>query len=164
MRKYPLLPFALALGTLGATVAQGGEMHDMMEFPRPIDALDNVWIEELTMLEVRDALRDGTTTALILTGGIEENGPYLTTGKHNHVLRVMGESIARRLGSTPRRPHRHHRARQPRERPPPPAGSATHRRPTRRCCATWRSASRHRGSPASSCWVTAAGTSAGWPP
>ncbi len=110
MRKYPLLPFALALGTLGATVAQaitpggaaaqGGEMHDMMEFPRPIDALDNVWIEELTMLEVRDALLDGTTTALILTGGIEENGPYLTTGKHNHVLRVMGESIARRLGST----------------------------------------------------------------
>ncbi len=110
MRKYPLLPFALALGTLGATVAQaitpggaaaqGGEMHDMMEFPRPIDALDNVWIEELTMLEVRDALLDGTTTALILTGGIEENGPYLTTGKHNHVLRVMGEAIARRLGST----------------------------------------------------------------
>ena len=100
MRKYPLLPFALALGTLSTAAAQGGEMHDMMEFPRPIDALDNVWIEELTMLEVRDALVDGTTTALILTGGIEENGPYLTTGKHNHVLRVMGESIARRLGST----------------------------------------------------------------
>ena len=110
MRRYSLLPFALALGTLGAAVAlaitpgtaaaQGGEMHDMMEFPRPIDALDNVWIEELTMLEVRDALLDGTTTALILTGGIEENDPYLTTGKHNHVLRVMGESIARRLENT----------------------------------------------------------------
>ena len=110
MRKYSPLPFALALGTLGAAAApaitpggaaaQDGEMHDMMEFPRPIDALDNVWIEELTMLEVRDALRDVTTTALILTGGIEENGPYLTTGKHNHVLRVMGESIARRLGNT----------------------------------------------------------------
>tara|TARA_B100000378_G_C18001926_1_gene397508 strand:- start:303 stop:1049 length:747 start_codon:yes stop_codon:yes gene_type:complete len=66
--------------------------------PRPIEALDNVWIEELTMMEVRDALAEGKTTALILTGGIEENGPYLTTGKHNHVLRVMGESIARRLG------------------------------------------------------------------
>ena len=107
MRRVSLLPFALLLGTTtavaitpGGAAAQGGEMHDMMEFPRPIDALDNVWIEELTMLEVRDALGDGTTTALILTGGIEENGPYLTTGKHNHVLRVMGESIARRLGST----------------------------------------------------------------
>ena len=107
MRRVSLLPFALLLGTTtavaitpGGAAAQGGEMHDMMEFPRPIDALDNVWIEELTMLEVRDALGDGTTTALILTGGIEENGPYLTTGKHNHVLRVMGESIARRLGNT----------------------------------------------------------------
>ena len=79
--------------------AQQSGMKDMRTFPRPIEALDNVWIEELTMLEVRDALAEGTTTALILTGGIEENGPYLTTGKHNHVLRVMGESIARRLGN-----------------------------------------------------------------
>jgi creatinine amidohydrolase/Fe(II)-dependent formamide hydrolase-like protein len=75
-------------------------MLDMMEFERSIAALDNVWIEELTMLEVRDALSEGTNTALILTGGIEENGPYLTTGKHNHVLRVMGDAIARRLGNT----------------------------------------------------------------
>lgn len=80
--------------------AQRGQMADMSTFPRPIAAADKVWIEELTMLEVRDLLRSGTTTALILTGGIEENGPYLTTGKHNHVLRVMGESIARRLGNT----------------------------------------------------------------
>jgi creatinine amidohydrolase/Fe(II)-dependent formamide hydrolase-like protein len=60
---------------------------------------DSIWIEDLTMLEVRDLLRSGKTTALILTGGIEENGPYLTTGKHNNVLRVTGESIARALGN-----------------------------------------------------------------
>ncbi len=71
-----------------------------MTFERPITMPDNVWIEELTMLEVRDLLSSGTTTALILTGGIEENGPYLTTGKHNHVLRVMGDAIARKLGNT----------------------------------------------------------------
>ena len=80
--------------------AQRDGMKDMATFLRPIAAVDNVWIEELTMLEVRDLLAAGTNTALILTGGIEENGPYLTTGKHNHVLRVMGESIARRLGGT----------------------------------------------------------------
>ena len=85
----------------GSTIATAQEpvLVDVLTMPRPIEALDNVWIEELTMLEVRDALADGKTTALILTGGIEENGPYLTTGKHNHVLRVMGESIARRLGN-----------------------------------------------------------------
>ncbi len=92
-----LLILAFSVGSMTA-VAQEAVLQDVMTMPRPIEALDNVWIEELTMMEVRDALADGTTTALILTGGIEENGPYLTTGKHNHVLSVMGESIARRLG------------------------------------------------------------------
>ncbi len=90
---------ALVLFPTGAHTQQG-EMKDMDTFPRPIEMADNVWIEELTMLEVRDLLADGWRTALILTGGIEENGPYLTTGKHNHVLRVMGESIARAYGET----------------------------------------------------------------
>jgi creatinine amidohydrolase/Fe(II)-dependent formamide hydrolase-like protein len=34
-----------------------------------------------------------------MTGGIESNGPYLVTGKHNFVLEAVGESIARRLGN-----------------------------------------------------------------
>ena len=72
---------------------------DVTNLPRPIDMHDTVWIEDLTMLEVRDLLKAGKTTALILTGGIEENGPYLTTGKHNNVLKATGESIARALGN-----------------------------------------------------------------
>jgi len=71
---------------------------DVLGMPRPIEMHDTVWIEDLTMMEVRDLIKAGRTTALILTGGIEENGPYLTTGKHNNVLRVTGESIARALG------------------------------------------------------------------
>ena len=94
----PLLILTFSGGSTTAT-AQEAVLQDVLTLPRPIEALDNVWIEELTMMEVRDALAEGKTTALILTGGIEENGPYLTTGKHNHVLRVMGESIARRLGN-----------------------------------------------------------------
>jgi creatinine amidohydrolase/Fe(II)-dependent formamide hydrolase-like protein len=70
-----------------------------MNAPRPIDALDSVWIEELTWMEVRDAVKGGKTTGLILTGGVESNGPHLATGKHNFVLKVMGEAIARRLGN-----------------------------------------------------------------
>jgi creatinine amidohydrolase/Fe(II)-dependent formamide hydrolase-like protein len=65
---------------------------------RPIDAVDSVFIEELTWLEVRDAVRGGKKTVIIATGGIEQNGPYLTTGKHNVVLRAMTEAIARKLG------------------------------------------------------------------
>ena len=98
---FSAVALALVVGTAAEpSSAQQDGMLDMDTFPRPIPIADNVWIEELTMLEVRDLLADGWTTALILTGGIEENGPYLTTGKHNHVLRVMGESIARRFGNT----------------------------------------------------------------
>jgi creatinine amidohydrolase/Fe(II)-dependent formamide hydrolase-like protein len=70
-----------------------------MNAPRPIDALDSVWIEHLTWMEVRDAIKAGKTTGLILTGGVESNGPHLATGKHNFVLTVMGEAIARKLGN-----------------------------------------------------------------
>jgi creatinine amidohydrolase/Fe(II)-dependent formamide hydrolase-like protein len=67
--------------------------------PRPIAAVDSVFLEELTWLEVRDALRAGKTTVVIATGGVEQNGPYLVTGKHNYVLRATTEAIARKLGN-----------------------------------------------------------------
>jgi len=70
-----------------------------MNAPRPIAAYDSVWTEDLTWMEVRDAIKAGKTTALILTGGVESNGPHLATGKHNFVLKVMGEAIARKLGN-----------------------------------------------------------------
>lgn len=69
-----------------------------MAMERPIDALSTVWIEEMTWMEVRDALRDGKTTAIVSTGGIEQNGPYLATGKHNYMLEGACEGIARKLG------------------------------------------------------------------
>ena len=72
---------------------------DVLGMARPIDMHDSIWIEDLTMMEVRDLIKGGKTTAVIMTGGIEENGPYLTTGKHNNVLRVMGDPIARGLGN-----------------------------------------------------------------
>ena len=70
-----------------------------MNAPRPIAALDSVWMEQLTWMEVRDAIKAGKTTALVFTGGVESNGPHLATGKHNYVLTVMGEAIARKLGN-----------------------------------------------------------------
>jgi creatinine amidohydrolase/Fe(II)-dependent formamide hydrolase-like protein len=65
---------------------------------RPVEALDSVFLEELTWMEVRDTLKAGKTTALVPTGGVEQNGPYLATGKHNVVLRATTEAIARKLG------------------------------------------------------------------
>ncbi len=84
----------LAAGSAGALDAQEPDA------PRPIDALDSVWLEELTWMETRDAIAAGATTALVLTGGVESNGPYLAAGKHNYSNAVMGEAIARELGNT----------------------------------------------------------------
>ena len=70
-----------------------------LNMPRPIDARDSPFIEELTWLEVRDAMRGGKTTVIISTGGVEQNGPYLASGKHNYVLRATTEAIARKLGN-----------------------------------------------------------------
>ena len=81
----------------GATGQQ--RRADMNTYPRPFDTPNKVWMDELTVIEIRDAIKDGKTTALILTGGIESNGPYLVTGKHNFMLRATGESVARRLGN-----------------------------------------------------------------
>jgi creatinine amidohydrolase/Fe(II)-dependent formamide hydrolase-like protein len=79
--------------------AMAAKRQAEMNAPRPIEALDSVWMEDLTWMEVRDAIKEGKTTALILTGGVESNGPFLATGKHNFILKVMGEAIARKLGN-----------------------------------------------------------------
>jgi len=68
--------------------------------PRPLAAVDSVFIEDLTWMEVRDAMKAGKDTVIVATGGVEQNGPYLVTGKHNVVLRGTTEAIARKLGNT----------------------------------------------------------------
>jgi creatinine amidohydrolase/Fe(II)-dependent formamide hydrolase-like protein len=50
-------------------------------------------------MDVRDALNAGKTTVIIATGGMEPNGPWLATGKHNYVLKTNCEAIARKLGN-----------------------------------------------------------------
>jgi creatinine amidohydrolase len=66
--------------------------------PRPIPTRDTVFIEDMTWMEVRDAMQAGKLTAIVATGGIEQNGPYLAAGKHNVILRLTTEAIARKLG------------------------------------------------------------------
>ena len=70
-----------------------------MRMENPIAPLNSVWIEELTWIEVRDAMAAGKTTAIIPTGGVEQNGPYVALGKHNYVLEGACDAIARELGN-----------------------------------------------------------------
>jgi creatinine amidohydrolase/Fe(II)-dependent formamide hydrolase-like protein len=66
---------------------------------RTIDPPNTLFTEELNWLEIRDALKVGKTTIIIPTGGVEQNGRYLASGKHNYVLRIAADSIAHRLGN-----------------------------------------------------------------
>lgn len=111
MRRFTSGIFAATAGVMVFTAAAGAqqqptpeqaaqrerEYQEELAMPNPIEPLNSVWIEELTWLEVRDRIADGYTTAIVPTGGIEQNGPYLATGKHNVILEALCPAIAEKL-------------------------------------------------------------------
>ena len=64
-----------------------------------VGGVDTVFLEEMTAGEIAAAIRNGRTSVIVATGGLEQNGPNVATGKHNYVLRVMTDSIARAHGN-----------------------------------------------------------------
>jgi creatinine amidohydrolase/Fe(II)-dependent formamide hydrolase-like protein len=81
----------------------GGDCRDnpynCADAANPVATPDTMWLEEMTWMDVRDAMKAGKTTAIISTGGIEPNGPWLALGKHNYVLAANCDAIARKLGN-----------------------------------------------------------------
>jgi creatinine amidohydrolase/Fe(II)-dependent formamide hydrolase-like protein len=73
--------------------------YNCIDTPNPLTPPNTVWLEEMTWMDVRDALKAGKTTIIISTGGIEPNGPWLALGKHNYVLKANCDAIARKLGN-----------------------------------------------------------------
>jgi creatinine amidohydrolase len=52
----------------------------------------------MTWTEIRDAVAAGKTTIIIPTGGTEQNGPHMMTGKHNLIVAETARRIASQLG------------------------------------------------------------------
>ena len=73
--------------------------YNCIDTPNPLTPPDTVWLEDLTWMDVRDAMKAGKTTAIVSAGGIEPNGPWLALGKHNYVLKANCDAIARKLGN-----------------------------------------------------------------
>lgn len=95
-----MIRYALAfLILLGAAQGKPTPTSPDPASPRPIDAHPTPFIEEMTWMEVRDAIKEGKDSVIIGTGGIEQNGPYLATGKHNYILRATTRAIAEKLGN-----------------------------------------------------------------
>ncbi|AMW06264.1 creatininase family protein [Gemmatimonas phototrophica] len=80
--------------------AQAAQRQANANKPRTIEGINTVWLEELTQPEFRDMIKDGYTTVLILTGGVENNDGNLQMNKHNINNKLLGEMIARKMGKT----------------------------------------------------------------
>src|SRR6187431_2183005 len=83
--------FAVALTALFACLA--------WPMPAVAQAPDTVFLEDMTWVEVRDAIAAGKTTVLIPTGGTEQNGPHMVLGKHNILVKYKAGEIAKQLGN-----------------------------------------------------------------
>lgn len=98
---------SLLLATLATACASAGAVpsaldagiQEELSMKSPIAHRQSYWLEQLTWLEIRDAVSNGMSDIIVPTGGIEQNGPYLATGKHNLILEVTCPEIARQLGS-----------------------------------------------------------------
>jgi creatinine amidohydrolase len=97
MRFARVVMFLASVWTSGLQIASA-QNRLPLDAPRPIEAAESLWAEELTSMEIRDAIRAGTTTIIVGTGGVEQNGPYVAGGKHNYVLQTVMPYIARAIG------------------------------------------------------------------
>lgn len=69
---------------------------------RPLTAplSSEVEIARMTWVEVRGAVARGATTVLVPSGGIEQNGIHMVTGKHDRIVGWAAHRIAEGLGQT----------------------------------------------------------------
>ena len=84
--------FALAgLGAVGLTAYTG--------WRQPARALSTTReITDMTWMEVRDAVQAGLRTAIVPSGGLEQNGPHMVIGKHDRIVAWAARRIAAELG------------------------------------------------------------------
>ncbi|HYF08906.1 MAG TPA: creatininase family protein [Acetobacteraceae bacterium] len=85
-RRQALPAAALVAGAVAARPARAQGL------PASLDIADMTWIE------VRDAVAAGRRTVIVPSGGIEQNGPHMILGKHDHIVRHAARRIAAELG------------------------------------------------------------------
>jgi len=87
MRLAVALVFVALICLVPAGLAQAPSV------PQP----NSVFLEDLTWMEVRDAIAAGKTTVIIPTGGTEQNGPHMVLGKHNYLVQIGRASCRERV-------------------------------------------------------------------
>ena len=97
----PALVLAACQGGEGAegTPADGGGSPAAAAAEVQAEAVNTVFIEEMTWTEIRDAIDAGMTTVILPTAGTEQNGPHMVMGKHRYIIDEASDRIARELGN-----------------------------------------------------------------
>jgi len=72
----------------------------MLAGKKPGWHLPSVMLADLTWTEADEALKRGYDTVIIPTGGTEQNGPFVSLGKHNVIMRKTAHDMAHELGNT----------------------------------------------------------------
>jgi creatinine amidohydrolase/Fe(II)-dependent formamide hydrolase-like protein len=86
----------LTVGVLAGTAIAVAVTERPLTAPLP----STVKIADMTWVEVRGALDAGYTRVIVPSGGIEQNGPHMILGKHDHIVGWTAERIAGELGHT----------------------------------------------------------------
>ncbi len=93
-RRSVWLP--VALGVLAVAILEMVFAQKSLTAPLPgtVDMTDMTWVE------VRSAIEHGYTTAIVPSGGIEQNGVHMVLGKHDYIVRSAADRIAQEVGHT----------------------------------------------------------------
>lgn len=97
-----LVKIAFSISILILTANIGLAQNTMTPNPtqtNPIAGKDTLFIEQMTWMEVRDAMLSGKTSVIIATGGVEQNGPYMESGAHQLIVAAIAQRIAEKLGN-----------------------------------------------------------------
>src|SRR5215210_5066436 len=91
--RLPKPPAKLLFGALALLCAAG------VAIERPLTAplSPKIEIADLTWVEVRTAIEHGFSTAIVPSGGLEQNGPHMVIGKHDHIVQATARRIAEKL-------------------------------------------------------------------
>jgi creatinine amidohydrolase len=89
-------PLKLALSIAAGIAAALAVVARPLTAPLP----DTVRIADMTWVEVRSAIDQGYTRVIVPSGGIEQNGPHMILGKHDHIVAWTAQRIASELGHT----------------------------------------------------------------
>jgi creatinine amidohydrolase len=93
-RRHALLRLALVAAVSSVLALTIASRPLTAPLPSTLKMTDMTWVE------VRSAIAQGYTRVIVPSGGIEQNGPHMILGKHDHIVGFAAERIAAQLGRT----------------------------------------------------------------